>query len=125
MHYNAVIGKGWYGHCLARGRENKEGSVLFADIYTYKGNLGEEDQKRIINLFTNWAPPAGVEIKSHYEFADGSGGLTISEVSTPAAQYEACAAWSAFMDQRIVPLLDVTESVPLAMKVGAWRDSVR
>ncbi len=110
---------------LGPGRETKEESVLFANVYTWRADLGEEGQKRVVKLFANWKPPAGVEIKSHYEFADGSGGITISEVSTPAAGYEACGAWSAYADQRIVPLLDVRESVPIAMRVGAWRDSVR
>jgi hypothetical protein len=61
--------------------------VLFASIYTWRENLGEETQKRITQLFTSWAPPAGVEFKSHYSFADASGGLVIMEVSTPAALY--------------------------------------
>jgi hypothetical protein len=125
MHYNAVTGKGWQGLCLTRGRENKGGSMLFASIYTWKANLREEDSKRIVKLFTNWTPPAGVEHKSHYVFADGSGGLVIMEVSTPAAGFESTEPWTPFMDQRIVPLLDVGEAVPLATKVAAWRDSVR
>jgi hypothetical protein len=99
--------------------------VLFANIYTYKENLSEESAKRITNLFTNWAPPAGVEFKAHYAFADGSGGLVINEVSTPAAGFEGCTAWYPFMNQRIVPLVDITESVSISMKVSAWRDSVR
>jgi len=99
--------------------------MLFANIYTYKENLGEESQKRMVNLFTKWAPPAGVEFKSHYSLADGSGGLVIMEVSTAAAAFEACAAWIPFMDERVVALVDVTEAVPISMKVFAWRDSVR
>ena len=99
--------------------------MLFVDIYTYKENLGEEGQKRLTNLFTKWAPPGGVEIKSHYSFADGSGGLAIMEASTPAAVLEGCTAWLPFEDQRIVALVDITEAVPISMKVFAWRDSVR
>ena len=99
--------------------------MLFANIYTYHQNLGEESAKRIVNLFTKWAPPAGVEFKNHYMFADGSGGLVIMEVSTPAAGFEGSNAWTPFMDQRVVPLVDVTEAVPISMKVSAWRDSVR
>jgi hypothetical protein len=107
------------------GRKSKEGSVLFANIYTYKDNLGEESQKRVVKLFTSWAPPAGVEFKAHYLFADGSGGVVIMEVSTPAAGFEGCTAWTPFMNQRIVPLVDITEGVSISMKVSAWRDSVR
>ena len=99
--------------------------MLFANIYTYKENLGEESAKRVVNLFTSWAPPAGVEFKSHYLFADGSGGVVIMEVSTPAAGFEGSTAWSPFMNQRIVPLVDIAEGVPISMKISAWRDSVR
>ena len=99
--------------------------MLFANIYTYKENLGEESAKRVVNLFTSWAPPAGVEFKSHYLFADGSGGVVIMEVSTPAAGFEGCTAWFPFMNQRIVPLVDIAEGVPISMKISAWRDSVR
>ena len=79
--------------------------MLFANIYTWKGNLSEESQKRIVNLFTKWAPPAGVEIKSHYVFGDGSGGVTISEVSTAAAGDDMCRLVR-LPDQRIVALVD-------------------
>ena len=99
--------------------------MLFANIYTYHQNLGEESAKRITNLFTKWTPPAGVEFKAHYLFADGSGGLAITEVSTAAAGFEGSVAWSPFMNQRIVGLVDITEGVPIQTKVSAWRDSVR
>ncbi len=99
--------------------------MLFANIYTWKENHGEESQKRVVNLFSHWTPPAGVEFKNHYLFADGSGGLVIMEVSTAAAGFEGATVWSPFMDERIVPLVDVTEAVPITMKVSAWRDSVR
>ena len=103
----------------------RRGQCYFADIYTFKEDLSEESQKRVTQVFTSWAPPAGVEFKAHYEFADGSGGLAITEVATAAAGLEGSAAWSPFMDQRIVALVDITESVPISMKVAAWRDSVR
>jgi hypothetical protein len=99
--------------------------MLFADIYTFKEDLSEENQKRVVQVFTSWAPPAGVEFKAHYEFADGSGGIVIMEVSTAAALYEGNVAFSPFMHFRVEPLVDIKEGVPIEMKVFAWRDSVR
>ena len=99
--------------------------MLFASIYTYREDWSEEKSKRLLQVFANWTPPAGYEIKAHYVLADGSGGVVISEGSTAAAAYEAAAAFSPFMHFRVAPLLDVTESVPIATRVNAWRDSVR
>jgi hypothetical protein len=99
--------------------------MLFAVTYTYAEDLSEEKQKRVVQVFTNWTPPAGFAIKSHHELADGSGGALMVEVSTPAALYEATAAFTPFCHFRVAPVLDITESVPIEMKVLAWRDSVR
>ncbi|MGA2286762.1 MAG: DUF3303 family protein [Dehalococcoidia bacterium] len=98
--------------------------MLFASIYTYREGYGEEMGKRLLQVFANWKPPAGYEIKAHYELADGSGGIVLSEASTAAAAYEAAAAFTPFMHFRAAPVLDVAESVPIAARVSAWRDSV-
>jgi hypothetical protein len=99
--------------------------VLFASIYTYVEGYGEETGRRLLQVFANWKPPAGYEIKAHYVLADGSGGVVIAEASAAAAAYEAAAAFTPFMHFRVAPVLDVTESVPIATRVLAWRDSVR
>jgi hypothetical protein len=49
--------------------------MLFAVVYTNKSNLTEATDKRTFDLFTNWKVPEGFEFKSHYAFADGSGGV--------------------------------------------------
>lgn len=99
--------------------------MLFAGIYTFKEDRSEESQKRVVQVFANWRPPAGYEIKAHYVLADGSGGVVIAETSAAAAAYEAAAAFTPFMHFRVAPVLDVTESVPITTRVSAWRDSVR
>ena len=66
--------------------------MLFAVSYTARDST-EEKEKRSLNLFTNWKPPAGYEFKAHYSLADGSGGLAIVEASSPAALLEAHAPW--------------------------------
>lgn len=99
--------------------------MLFASIYTFREDYGEETGRRVLQVFANWKPPAGYEIKAHYVLADGSGGVVIAEASAAAAAYEAAAAFTPFMHFRVAPVLDVTESVPIATRVLAWRDSVR
>ena len=99
--------------------------MLFAAIYTVRGDVSEEKQKRSLQLFTNWTPPAGFEFKAHYALADGSGGIAIVETNSAAAHLEAVAPFGVFFDFKIIPILDIGEAVPILARVNAWRDSVR
>lgn len=98
--------------------------MLFAVIYTAR-DVTEERQARALKLFTNWKPPAGYEFKAHYTFVDGSGGLGLAEVDSAAALLEANAPWGPFFTFKVVPVVEITESMPIAQKVQSWRDSVK
>jgi hypothetical protein len=98
--------------------------MLFALMYTPK-QVSEESQKRSLNLFTNWKPPAGYEFKSHYSLADGGGGLAIVEASTAAAILEAHSPWGPFFDFKTVPIVEINDAVPIFGKTNAWRDSIK
>lgn len=99
--------------------------MLFASIYTYRGDATEEKQKRRTQLYTNWTPPTGWEMKAHYTFADGTGGIVIAEASSAEALLEAAAPWEPFLEFKTAPLVDVAQGIPIAQKTYAWRDSVR
>jgi hypothetical protein len=98
--------------------------MLFAVMYTAR-DVTEEKEKRSLNLFTNWKPPAGYEFKAHYSLADGSGGLAIVEAASPAALLEAHGPWGPFFEFRTVPVVEVDQAVPIFQRVNAWRDSIR
>jgi hypothetical protein len=98
--------------------------MLFVVQYTAR-DVTEEKDKRSLNLFTNWKPPAGYEFKAHYSLADGSGGVAIVEVSSAAALLEAHAPWGPFFEFRSVPVVEVDKAVPIFQRVNAWRDSVK
>lgn len=98
--------------------------MLFAVIYTAR-DLTEEQERRSLTLFTNWKPPSGYEFKAHYAFADGSGGIGLVEATSAAALLEAHTPWVAFFAFKTLPLVEVTESVPISQKVLRWRDSIK
>ena len=98
--------------------------MLFAVIYTARGNSSEESEKRSLQLFANWTPPAGFEFKSHYSFADGTGGIAIVDAQSAEAVLEAHAPWGPFFNYRTVPVVDVEASIPIFDTSNAWRDSV-
>ena len=97
--------------------------MLFSIVYT-STHIDEEGDKRSIDLFKNWTSPAGFEFKSHYAFADGSGGAAIVDVASPEAMLEALTPFQAFNDFEAVPVVEISAAVPIFDKVNAWRDSV-
>jgi len=98
--------------------------MLFLISYKERSRWNEDDDKRVLKLFTNWKPPGGMEVKSHYARSDG-GGFLIAEVNSAAAVMEANAPWIAFFDFQVVPIVEITEAVPMLQRTNAWRDSVR
>ena len=99
--------------------------MLFAISFTPRPGASEERDKRTINLFTQWKPPAGYEFKSFYDYADGDGGIAIVEASSTEAMLEAHAPWATFFEFRIRPLVEVDKATAILQKSNAWRDSIR
>ena len=99
--------------------------MLFALTYMPRSGLTEERDKRTLKLFTNWQPPAGVEFKGFYDYADGDGGIAVIEAASAEALLEATAPWAAFFEFRARPVVPVEKSTPIFEKAIAWRDSIR
>jgi hypothetical protein len=98
--------------------------MLFAITWVPRGNVTEERDKRTLRLFTNWKPPAGLDFKGFYDYADGNGGLAIVEASSAEVMLEAMAPWAVFLEFSARPIVDTQKSTPIFEKAIAWRDSV-
>ena len=99
--------------------------MLFAINYTNPSHGDEALDKRSLKLLGAWKPPAGFDMKGWYDYADGSGGVAIVEVSTAEVLLEAVAPWSTFFAFSVKPLVPVEASTPIFEKGTAWRDSVK
>ncbi|MEO8718563.1 MAG: DUF3303 family protein [Burkholderiales bacterium] len=99
--------------------------MLFAVMYSYRESTSEVTIKRLNALFANWQPPKGYEIKVHYSFADGSGGLSLVETGSEAVMYEALVPWAPFVEFRVVPAMEIEKAFPIGMAAVAWRESVK
>lgn len=99
--------------------------MLFAVNWMNRSGATEERDRRIHKLFTNWTPPAGFDFKAFYDYADGSGGVAIAEVTAPEAMLEVCAVWSTFFEFTARPIVASDKATPLFERAIAWRDSVR
>jgi hypothetical protein len=76
-------------------------------------------------MFKNWQPPAGLDFKGFYNYADGNGGIAIAESSSPEVILEATAPWATFFDFTIRPIVPADKATAVFEKSIAWRDSIR
>lgn len=97
--------------------------MLFHTTFKYKSGYTDEDQKRVLGLWSKWQPPEGMEIKAFYVGVD-SRGFLITEAQTAEAIYEAVAPWAGvLLDYDIVPIVEVGKAVELLQKTIAFRES--
>jgi hypothetical protein len=98
--------------------------VLFLTTYMPRGEGSEEAAKRVQQIYSQWKPPAGVEIRAFYSLADGSGGIVISEATSAAAILEAISPFAPYLDYNVTPIVEIAEAVSIGQRVNAWRDSI-
>ncbi|MGH9385376.1 MAG: DUF3303 domain-containing protein [Vicinamibacterales bacterium] len=99
--------------------------MLFALTWVPTPGSTEERDKRTLQLFQRWSPPAGFEFQGFYDYADGNGGLAIVEVSSADVILEAIAPWATFFQFQIRPIVPSEKAVGVYQKTLAWRDSIR
>jgi uncharacterized protein DUF3303 len=98
--------------------------MLFQVSYKVKASGNEAQDKRIMQVFAKWKPPAGLEIKAHYGRSDGGGFLIVEANSVPPL-IEANAVYSTWLDYEVTPIVEIGEAVPALDRAYAWRDTVR
>jgi len=99
--------------------------MLFGVTWVPTSGPSEERDKRTLKLFSNWRPPAGVEFKAFYDYADGNGGIAIVEADSAEALLETTAPWSAFFAFTTRPVVPSEKASPIFEKAIGWRDSIR
>lgn len=99
--------------------------MLFAITWTIRAGLTEDGDKRTFKMFKNWQPPAGLEFKGFYDYADGGGGVAIAETNSAELILEATAPWAVYLDLTVRPIVPTDKSPAIVEKAIAWRDSIR
>lgn len=98
--------------------------MLFLLEYQGKANSTEDSQKRSLQVYAKWKPPAGMEMVQQYACADGRG-FAIVEANSAAPLIEGMAPYEIWFDFKLTPILKIGDALPLVQKAIAWRDSVR
>ena len=99
--------------------------MLFAIAWENRGSGTEETEKRSLKLFNNWQPPAGLDFKGFYDYADANGGIAIAEANSAEAILEATVPWAMFFNFSVRPIVPTDKSPAIFEKALAWRDTIR
>jgi hypothetical protein len=97
--------------------------VLFHVTWEFT-DQSEEAEKRSLEVFSRWQPPAGAEFQGFYGFADGSGGVAIIEADGAATLARTTAPWTPWLRFVVTPIVPIEEATAIGAEAVAFRDSV-
>ena len=84
----------------------------------------DKARRLYLAVFGAWKPPDGFEFKGFYAFADGTGGFAIVEADSAATVARGTAPFTPWLRFKIVPIVEIEESVGIGQEAIAFRDSV-
>lgn len=84
----------------------------------------EQAQKRILDVFTQWTPPANFKIEMFVVRVGEWGGHMLVDCDDPVAVHKACSTFAAF-EFEARPVIPVEEAVRVELEAIAWRDGLR
>jgi hypothetical protein len=84
----------------------------------------EEDEKRLLQLFSKWSPPADATFHQFVARLDGRGGFAVVETDNPASVMEGPSKFGTHIIFTITPVIDIMDSIPIANEGIEFRDSI-
>ena len=97
--------------------------MLFHVIWEFTDQM-EESERRSLNVFANWEPPAGADFQGFYGFADSTGGVAIVEVDSVETLARTTAPWTPWLRFTTTPILPIEVASAIGAEAIAFRDSV-
>ena len=85
----------------------------------------EEGEKRSLEVFSKWQPPAGAEFKGFYGYTDSSGGVALIEVDSAATLMKVTAPWTPWLSFTTTPIVPIEEATAIGAEAVAFRESVQ
>lgn len=84
----------------------------------------EESERRSLEVFQRWQPPAGADFQGFYGFADSSGGVAIVEVDSAATLARTTAPWAPWLAFQVTPIVPIEEATAIGSEAVSFRESV-
>jgi hypothetical protein len=88
------------------------------------GEGNEAATRRILDVFSKWAPPADETFHQFLGRLDGTGGFAVVETDNPDSLAEAPAKFGPYLEFEITPVQDITDTIRILSEGAAFRTSV-
>lgn len=84
----------------------------------------EAGAARSLEIFSKWSPPADETFHQFFTRLDGEGGYAVVETDNPLSLLEGPAKFGPYFEFSIVPVVDITEGVPVMNDAIEFRKSI-
>ncbi len=84
----------------------------------------ENAQKRILDVFSHWKPPANFKIELFLNRVGDWGGYMLADCDDPAEVHKLCTTFPAFAFEAR-PVIAVEEAVRVELEAIAWREGLK
>jgi len=96
--------------------------MLCVVIGTPVRGLPRQQAQEYTALYRQWTPPPGYDIKALY-FGSDQTVVTVVDVQTSAAAYEAGLPWTGW-DWKMIPVVEAADMLKFQDKVTAWAQKI-
>ena len=83
----------------------------------------ENAQKRILEVFRPWTPPAGFKIETFHIRVGDWGGYMLVDSDDPVAVHKACSTFPAFEFQ-VRAVIPAEDAIRVELEAIAWREGL-
>ena len=97
--------------------------VKYVVRWTVQKALREEDNKRLLDLFSKWEPAANIE--QMLGQVDGMGGFNIVETDDPRDLARDVSKFQPYLDFSIYPVMDLNETAQIFAEAIEYQASVQ
>jgi hypothetical protein len=84
----------------------------------------EAGQERSLAVFSKWSPPADETFHQFLVSLDGEHGYAVVETDNPLSILEGPAKFSPYFEFSVVPVVDITEGIPVLSEAVEFRRSI-
>ena len=99
---------------------------LVSFTFRLNGSAAENEAaaKRVLDLYSKWAPPASATYHHLLGKLDGGGGYALVETDNPMDLAEVTSKFSFAADWHVDPVVDIADSARVAQEAIEFRESI-
>jgi hypothetical protein len=84
----------------------------------------EAAQRRMLDLYSKWTPPASTTFHQFVARCDGAGAFSVVETDNPADLMDTTSKFGPLVDYQIYPVVDIAEAVRTSQEAIEFRESI-